>query len=413
MPICLDSKYSSYSRAVSTNLLRDKPPAAVQVRPRNCITIGLINNMPDAALEATERQFLSLLDSASEGIHIRLSFHALPNVPRNEFGARHVRNFYSSVEDLWGKKLDGLIVTGREPVTPNLRDEPYWDGFTKVLEWAKDNTYSTVWSCLAAHAAVLHMDGIGRIRSNDKYCGVFGCDKLPGHPLTTDAPSCFKLPHSRWNGIPEDALTSCGYSVLTRSPDVGVDTFVKKYKSLFVFFQGHPEYESNTLLLEYRRDVGRYLRGETNTYPLMPQGYFDDGTAIALTALQNEAISRKREDVLAEVSTTLGNSRIENTWQVPAARLYRNWLDYICEQKELGLKGTTPAVQAHGVDGLAPVLATTGLFPIVTKDTRSNSQCDRSCDTHGISSLEPGILNSGAPFVPTALDVKLSAKLHR
>src|SRR5947209_6596074 len=113
MPICLDPKYSSYRRAVSPNLLCDRPRAPVQERPRNCITIGLINNMPDAALEATERQFLSLLDSASEGIHIRLSFHALHNVPRNELGARHVRNFYSSVENLRGKTLDGLIVTGR------------------------------------------------------------------------------------------------------------------------------------------------------------------------------------------------------------------------------------------------------------------------------------------------------------
>jgi homoserine O-succinyltransferase/O-acetyltransferase len=400
MPICLESKYSNYRRTVTANLLRDKPPAAVQERSRNCITIGLINNMPDAALEATERQFLSLLDSASEGIHIRLSFHALPSVPRNELGARHVRNFYSSVDNLWGKKLDGLIVTGREPLTPNLRDEPYWESFAKVVEWAKDNTYSTVWSCLAAHAAVLHMDGIGRIKSNDKYCGVFKCDKLPGHPLTTDAPSCFKLPHSRWNGIAEDALTSCGYSVLTRSPDVGVDTFVKKYESLFVYFQGHPEYESNTLLLEYRRDVGRYLRGETNAYPLMPRGYFDDGTAIGLTALQNEAMSRAREDLLAQVSTTLENSRIEHTWQVTAACLYRNWLDYICEQKELRLKGTRAAVQAHGIDGLAPMLATTGLFPIVTQDRRSDSKCDRSCGMPGIASLEPVILDSGTPVAP-------------
>jgi homoserine O-succinyltransferase len=400
MPICLDSKYSSYSRAVSANLLRDKPPAAVEERSRNCITIGLINNMPDAALEATERQFISLLDSASEGIHIRLSFHALPNVPRNELGARHVRSFYSSVENLWGKELDGLIVTGREPLTQNLRDEPYWEGFAKVIEWAKDNTYSTVWSCLAAHAAVLHMDGIGRIKSNNKYCGVFKCDKLPDHPLTTDAPSCFKLPHSRWNGIAENALISCGYRVLTRSPDVGVDTFIKKYKSLFVFFQGHPEYESNTLLLEYRRDVGRYLRGETNTYPIMPRGYFDDGTANALTALKNEATSRTREDLLARVSTTLENSRIENTWQVTAVCLYRNWLDYICEQKALGLKDTRAPVQARELDGLAPMLAATRVFPIVTQGRRSDSQCDRSCDIPGIASLEPVILDSGAPVAP-------------
>ncbi len=341
-------------------LLRAKPPAEFLQRPSKCITIGLINNMPDGALDATEHQFLSLLESASEDILVRLSFHALPNVPRNELGARHVRKFYSSAENLWGRKLDGLIVTGREPLTPNLRDEPYWESLAKVIEWAKDNTHSTVWSCLAAHAALLHLDGIGRVRSNKKHCGVFACERLSNHPLTADAPPCFQLPHSRWNGIPEDALTRCGYSVLTRAADAGVDTFVKQHKSLFVFFQGHPEYESDTLLLEYRRDIGRYLRGETTTYPLMPRSYFDHETVIALTALQNEAMSQPRESLLAEVSAVLGKPRIENTWHWTAASIYRNWLEYICSQKELRLKGSKLAVPAHGIEGLAPMIATTG-----------------------------------------------------
>ncbi|HEY5214154.1 MAG TPA: homoserine O-succinyltransferase [Acidobacteriaceae bacterium] len=360
MPVCLDSNYSSDSRAVRMKWLRARPLAEFQERSSKCITIGLINNMPDGALDATEHQFLSLLELASEDILVRLSFHALPKVPRNELGSRHVSKFYSSVENLWGKKLDGLIVTGREPLTPNLKDEPYWENLARVIEWAKDNTYSTVWSCLAAHAALLHMDGIGRIKSNDKHSGVFECERLSDHPLTTDAPSSFKLPHSRWNSLPEDALTRCGYSVLTRAGDAGVDTFVKQHKSLFVFFQGHPEYESDTLLLEYRRDVGRYLRGETTTYPLMPRSYFDHETVIALTALQNEAMSRPREGLLAEVSTALRNPRIENTWHSTAVCLYRNWLEFICEQKNRRLKRSKPAVQAHGIESLVPMIATAG-----------------------------------------------------
>jgi homoserine O-succinyltransferase len=341
MPVSLDPNFFGNSKLVRTNLFPDKPPSGFQEWSSNRITIGLINNMPEGALDATERQFISLLDSASEGIQVQLSFHALPSVPRNELGARHIRDFYSSVENLFDKRLDGLIVTGREPLTSNLREEPYWQSFTEVLEWAKENTYSTVWSCLAAHAAILHMDGIDRIKSNDKQCGVFECTRQLDHPLTTDAPSSFRLPHSRWNGISEDALTSCGYSVLTRSVDVGVDIFAKQHKSLFVFFQGHPEYESNTLLLEYRRDIGRYLRGEADRYPLMPQSYFDRETTIALTELQDKATSRPREDLLAEISTALGKTRIKSSWDSTSTCIYRNWLEYICAQKELQLKGTS------------------------------------------------------------------------
>jgi homoserine O-succinyltransferase/O-acetyltransferase len=360
MPVCLDPNFSGENRTVRTNLLRSKPSQTLHDRSDKSVTIGLINNMPDGALEATERQFISLLESASGDMQIKLSFHALSNIPRNEQGALHVKSFYSNAENLSDKKLDGLIVTGREPLTPNLKDEPYWQDFVKVLEWSKDNTYSTIWSCLAAHAALLHMDGISRIKNKHKHCGVFECAKQSDHPLMKDSPASFKLPHSRWNGISEDALLDHGYTVLTHSPHIGVDTFIKEDKSLFVFFQGHPEYESNTLLLEYRRDIGRYLRGETNTYPLMPQGYFDDSTVIALAALQAEVKSQSREDFLVKSSTVLGNSNLEDNWHSTAACIYRNWLGYVYDQKQRRLHDIDAFMPSHGVDDLAPILAATG-----------------------------------------------------
>jgi homoserine O-succinyltransferase len=318
----------------------------------------LINNMGDGALESTERHYLTLLDSASDDISIRLLLYSLPGVPRGEAAAHYMHDLYSSSENLLDSHLDGLIVTGREPLTASLADEPYWKSLTRVLEWARDNTHSSVWSCLAAHAALLHLDGIGRVKSAHKHCGVFECERVLNHPLTAGATSQFALPHSRWNGISEDALTSCGYSVLTRSADVGVDTFVKHVNSLFVFFQGHPEYESNTLLLEYRRDVGRYLKGETGTYPSMPRSYFDQSTVTALTALREEAKNPPREELLTKVSIVLENARIENTWQATASCIYRNWLRYICAKKELRLGGSNHATQTHDVERVAQALAT-------------------------------------------------------
>jgi len=333
MPAFLNPVPSQRNVQTGAHELIERPFVGTNGNSADCLTIGLINNMPDGALEATERQFLSLLNSASDGMSVRISLYSLSGISRNEFGSRHVSKNYSSAEDLFGSRLDGLIVTGKEPMAPDLRDEPYWDSFTRVLEWARENTYSTVWSCLAAHAAVLHMDGIGRIRNAHKHCGVFDCAKLSDHPLTKGTPSRFSLPHSRWNGLPEEALTACGYEVLTKSSDAGVDTFTKQQKSLFVFFQGHPEYESNALLLEYRRDVGRYLKGETDNYPLLPHGYFDQETVIALESLQQEALVCRKETSLAEVSEVLERTRIENTWSTTATSIYKNWLLYIDAQK--------------------------------------------------------------------------------
>jgi homoserine O-succinyltransferase len=44
----------------------------------------LVNNMPDAALLATERQFASLLaEAAGEAFDVTLRLYALANVPRS------------------------------------------------------------------------------------------------------------------------------------------------------------------------------------------------------------------------------------------------------------------------------------------------------------------------------------------
>ena len=296
------------------------------------LDIGLVNNMPDAALHATERQFLALLQAAADDIDIHLTLYTLPEVPRGDFGREHVSR-YSDLRDLWKSHHDGLIVTGTEPRAADLRDEPYWESLTSVLEWAEGHTYSTILSCLAAHAGVLHLDGIARRPLGDKRFGVFECVRVSDHPLTAAAPSHLQVPQSRWNEIPEEALLACGYRVLTRS-DAGVDAFVKQRKSLFVFFQGHPEYEAPTLLLEYRRDIGRFLRRERETYPPMPHGYFDEETAKALTVLRERALVDRRAELLAEFPTEVAAGKVANTWRSTAESLYRNWLQYISAQKQ-------------------------------------------------------------------------------
>jgi homoserine O-succinyltransferase len=316
-------------------------PRAATTRRREssptCLDIGLVNNMPDAALKATERQFLALLRAAAEGITVRLTLYTLPEVPRTDFGREEVSR-YSDLRDLWKSHHDGLIVTGTEPRAADLKDEPYWDSLTSVLEWAENHTYSTILSCLAAHAGILHLDGIARRPLGDKRFGVFECVRVSDHPLTAAAPSHLQMPQSRWNEVPEEALLACGYRVLTRSEGAGVDAFVKQRKSLFVFFQGHPEYDATTLLLEYRRDIGRFLRRERETYPPMPHGYFDEETVAALTALQERARRDRREELLAEFPTAMAAGKVANTWRSTAESLYRNWLQYISSQKEQTLR---------------------------------------------------------------------------
>jgi len=315
------------------------PPHPIQNRAarRNCLHIGLINNMPTPALEATERQFYTLLDSASEEMVVRVSLYALPEVSRTPEGIARVANCYSSIASLLNTRLDGLIVTGTEPLAPALWDEPYWGSLTAVLEWAEHNTSSTIWSCLAAQAAVLKLDGIPRRRMDAKLCGVFECAKRSDTSLTlmmtNGYPDRLQMPHSRWHDIPADSLKACGYRFLTQSEDAGIDSFVKPLKSLFVFFQGHPEYEAESLLLEYRRDIRRFLKRERESYPAMPRGCFDEDDAGRLTALRERVLCDRREELLADFPFARLVANARNTWQQAAVSVYRNWLRYLCARK--------------------------------------------------------------------------------
>jgi homoserine O-succinyltransferase len=163
------------------------------------IEIGLLNNMPEAALESTEQQFLELLGAAAGDSWVHLRFFALPGVPRSERGRSYLSQSYCDVRDISQADLDGLIVTGTEPKAANLADEPYWGPFTQLVDWAAHNTISTIWSCLAAHVAVLHLDQIERTPLPEKCIGVFDCDKVADHPLSLNLPSRSAVPHARWN----------------------------------------------------------------------------------------------------------------------------------------------------------------------------------------------------------------------
>ena len=298
------------------------------------LTIGLLNNMPDSAVEATERQFISLLNAAAGEICVRLVLCCLPSIPRGDQARERLDQHYVSIESLWDAGLDGLIVTGREPLSSNLREEPYWNSFVQVLDWARDNTCSTIWSCLAAHAAVLHMDNIERVRSAQKQSGIFECTRVSDHPITASVAARFRLPHSRWNGLPESELVRCGYQILSSAGSAGVDAFIRKQGSLFLFFQGHPEYQPETILLEYRRDVLRYLRGDSSKYPGIPRGYFDSTGERELLSIQREVDTRPTEDTLTRLAAVFATLRSDAGWHTTATTIYRNWLETIATEKE-------------------------------------------------------------------------------
>jgi homoserine O-succinyltransferase len=302
--------------------------------PNQTIELALINNMPDLALEDTELQFFQLLERASHDFPVRLRLFSLPHIPRSADAQKRLSSIYFNINDLWTRPFDAAIITGAEPRKADLQQEPYWPALADVLDWAEENTASTILSCLAAHAAVLHGDGIRRQLLTEKRFGVFEVRTSGESVLIAEAGDVLWCPHSRWNEVTKEDLISCGYRVLTQAECAGVDLFVKKKTdSLFVHFQGHPEYDASTLLKEYRRDIRRFLRGERSSYPSMPLGYFDAGTIGVLSDFQKSATTHSSEDLMLQFPMASAIQSLQNTWQQSATSIYRNWLTYIALKK--------------------------------------------------------------------------------
>jgi homoserine O-succinyltransferase len=297
------------------------------------IKIGLVNNMSDAALLATERQFMRLIEPAARETEVHIRLFYLPEIARGDAARAQLHARYTPIEDLSHTGIDALIVTGCEPIRSNLADEPYWPSLSRLIDWAKDNTISTIWSCLAAHAAVLHLDGIERGRLPRKLAGVYEFDRASNHPLLRGVTEPVHVPHSRLNGLSSNDLARRGYEVLTHSADSGVDAFVKQYKSVFLFLQGHPEYEPESLYREYRRDMARFLEGQQDTCPALPDNYFDRKTSVLFAAFADVALA-ERKPALVKRFPALEKVRLSRAdWATSSNRLFSNWILHIAETK--------------------------------------------------------------------------------
>jgi homoserine O-succinyltransferase len=120
----------------------------------------------------------------------------------------------------------------------------------------------------------------------------------------------------------------------------------KKKQSLFLHFQGHPEYSAHTLLKEYRRDIKRFLRGERETYPSMPKGYFDATSANLLTDFRDSVLSDRREQLMEGFPEAALVGTLQKTWQSSATSIYSNWLQHVLINKAETL--TFPALAPVG-----------------------------------------------------------------
>jgi len=298
------------------------------------LRIGLVNNMPDSALHATERQFAGLIEAASGDWDIRLTLVTLETLPRDPELRVAISETYRDPRQLRLASPDALIMTGAEPKAANLPDEPFWDELTALMDWSRGGGVSALYSCLAAHAAAYHRDGIVRRKLVQKLSGVYESEVVLAHELTEGLTRTLS-PHSRHNALAECDLDAKGYLTLTRSPEAGADMFVKERGALEVFWQGHPEYDRDTLAREYRRDMLRFLKGERLRAPNAPAHYFDAEARARIQSALAGADASQIETVAAALSPE-ALSPATAFWREAATQLMRNWLGAVARRKSVG-----------------------------------------------------------------------------
>jgi homoserine O-succinyltransferase len=173
--------------------------------------------------------------------------------------------------------------------------------------------------------------------------------KSSEHLLTSKTGDVVRFPHSRWNEVRDYALVARAYEILDKSPDAGVNLFIKRrQRSLFVHFQGHPEYFTRTLLKEFRRDVRRYLTRERETYPTEPRGYFDVEASKLLNEFRQNAEANRLEDLIDVFPEAGVAETLKNSWRDAAVGIYRNWLDILSVSKsDYVATASTPASAAN------------------------------------------------------------------
>lgn len=295
MPIKIPNQLPATEILESENIFTMSETRAVHqdIRP---LRVLLLNLMPTKI--ATETQILRKMSNTPLQIEItllRAGTHESVNTSQE-----HLDSFYRTFDEIRDERYDGLIVTGAPVELLEFEDVDYWGELCEIMDWAHTHVYSTLYICWGAMAGIYHHYGIGKVNLPEKLSGVYThiLDKETS-PLVRGLDDLFNMPHSRYTGVLEEDVEACPeLELIAHSPEAGV-AIVKSVDSRDFFVFGHSEYDSNTLQLEYERDVAKGID------PNVPEHYFpnDDPTQKPL-----------------------------NQWRSVGQLLYTNWLNYYVYQ---------------------------------------------------------------------------------
>lgn len=301
-----------------------------QRQDTRALHVGLLNMMPDAAFQVTEQQFMRLVGGSSQTARFYVHCFTVEGLPRGEATQAYIAQNYEDIASIYADGLDALIITGANVANPRLDQEPFYQPLAEVIGWANENVTSVLCSCLSTHALMKFLHRIDRRLLPRKQWGVYSHRVVaPQHPLLRGINTRFDVPHSRYNAITREQFQEAGLSILIESAEAGVHAAVSDDLFRRIYFQGHPEYDANSLLKEYKREVLRYFNGERDL-PVFPEHYISDAAAAVITRyLEGARRAHAAHAHLPEFPEAEVVPFLDNTWADTARAIFDNWLGLI------------------------------------------------------------------------------------
>lgn len=296
MPIRIQAELPAIEVLESENIfvMTHERAAGQDIRP---LKIGILNLMPTKI--ETETQLLRLLGNTPLQVDVEL-LHPATHISKNT-SVSHLNKFYKTFRDVRGQRFDGLIVTGAPLEKLPFEQVDYWNEMCAIMEWAKQNVYSTLYICWGAQAGLYYHYGIQKFPLEKKLSGIYNHQVLnPYHPLMRGFDDNYFAPHSRYTQVLLEDVQRCRELIpLAVSRRAGLHIIAERGGRRF-FVTGHAEYDRDTLAKEYFRDLNKGLD------PEIPYNYFPGDDPSRTPAF---------------------------TWRSNAHLLVANWLNYYVYQQ--------------------------------------------------------------------------------
>jgi homoserine O-succinyltransferase len=335
MPIVEHSRLPAFSNLRNQGLtvlgLED-----AQRQDIRALHVGLLNLMPDAAFQMTEQQFMRLVGGSNQIAQFYVHCFTVAGLPRSDATLAYIAEYYEDIASIRAQGLDALIITGANVVQPRIEQELFYKPLTEIIGWASDNVTSVLCSCLSTHALMKYLHQVDRTPLPRKQWGVYSHRVIvPQHPLLRGVNTRFDVPHSRYNAITREQFEAAGLTILIESAKAGVHAAVSADQFRQIYFQGHPEYDANSLLKEYKREMLRHFADERDL-PVFPEHYISDQAAAVIERYLAKAREARRSGApLPDFPEAELAPFLENTWGDSARTIFDNWLGLVYQLTNL------------------------------------------------------------------------------